>query len=74
MPAPGGHLALPGVAVAHHQVLAGGVCLVSMGIEVGTALSQQGYLQHLLGGQPAQLVQADSSRHVVFHPLGLMMY
>ena len=56
----GRHLPLLGVAVADDQALAGAVELVGVGVQVGLALGQQRQLEHLLGGQAAQLVQADS--------------
>ena len=38
-----------------------------MGLEVGPALGQQGDGQHLLGGHPAQLVEADRHGLGVIH-------
>ena len=58
-PRPGRHLPGPGIAVAHHQALPGGVERVGVGLEVGPALGQQRHRQHLLGCHPAQLVEAD---------------
>jgi hypothetical protein len=54
------HLALLGVAVAHDQAFARLVDYVVVSVQVGLALDQQGHLEHLLGGQTAQLVQADA--------------
>lgn len=36
-----------------------------MGVDVSAALGQRRHLEHLLGGQTAQLVQADSCRVLV---------
>ena len=54
------HLALLGVAVAHDQAFARPVDHLGVGVQVGLALNQQRHLEHLLGGQAAQLVQADA--------------
>jgi hypothetical protein len=58
-PGTGRDLALLGVTVADDQAFARLVELVGVGVQVGPTLSQQSYLEHLLGGQAAQLVQAD---------------
>ena len=54
------HLALLGVAVPHDQALAGLVDDVGVGVQVSLALDQQRRSEHFLGGQAAQLVQADA--------------
>ncbi len=53
------HLPGPGVPVGDHQALAHGVELLGMGLEVGPALGQKRHGQHVLGGHPTQLVEAD---------------
>ena len=60
-PGAGGDRAGPGEPVAHHQAPSGGVEDVGMGLEVGPALGCQCNRQHLLGGQTADLVQADGA-------------
>jgi hypothetical protein len=54
-------------AVADHQALAGGVNDIGVGIQVGASLGQQRCGQHLLGGDPAQLVQVDDHHVRVLH-------
>ena len=60
MPGARRHLALLGVTVAHDQAFARLVDYVGVGVQVGLALDQQRRSEHLLGGQTAQLVQADA--------------
>ena len=54
------HLPLLGVTVAHDQAFARLVDDVSVGVQVRLALDQQRRSEHFLGGQTAQLVQADA--------------
>ena len=73
-PGSGGDLSGPGEPVAHHQSVTGVVELLGVGLEVGPALGRQGDGQHVLGGHPAQLVEAD--RHglgVIHHVRGGVM-
>jgi len=58
---PGGHRASPGPSVAHHQAVAGLVEELGMRLEVGPALGQKGHGDHVLGGHPANLVEAQHS-------------
>lgn len=63
----GRDLPFPGVTVAHNQAFSGGVELCGVGLEVGPPFGQQRRGQHLLGGHPADLVEADGSCFVLTH-------
>ena len=60
MPGASRHLPLLGVTVADDEAFARLVDEVGVSVKVGLALGQERHLQHFLGGQAAQLVQADS--------------
>ena len=66
------HLPGPGVPVGDHQALAHGVELLGMGLEVGPALGQKRHGQHVLGGHPTQLVEADRHGLGVTHHVAVV--
>jgi hypothetical protein len=56
----GRYLPFLGIAIADDEALARLVDQVGVGVQVGPALGEERHLEHFLGGQAAQLVQADS--------------
>jgi len=69
----GSYLPLLGIAIADDEALARLIDQVGVGVQVGPALGEERYLEHFLGGQAAQLVQADS-RGCLLRACGGIMY
>lgn len=59
-PRPGRDRPRTGISVADHQAPPGPINQIGVVVEIGLALSEQRHPDHVLSGQAAQLVKADS--------------